>query len=242
MRRHARLRRMFAPYLEGGLPPKEARRVEDHVHSCESCRDELARMGEGLRFARKLARPGSGDAIRPPAFTAPGEEPASLRPPRGGRLRFPASERWDRLTSPATIQTAMALVLIAAAFLAVTGRRSSLGERAARLAKSSGLDVSDYQPTRIPDLPANTRPYIATEGYVREVYLDPVERTLHFKLVEAAHGIGPFVICEILSPAGMAVPSEGSRIRVYGVARFDAQPGRQWYEVNPVLDFLVLKR
>ena len=42
--------------------------------------------------------------------------------------------------------------------------------------------------------------------------------------------------------AEIPVPAEGSRVRVYGVARFDAQAGRGWHEVNPVLDIAVLKR
>ena len=237
-----RLRRSFAAYLEGGLPPDAAARVEDHVRDCVRCRDDLSRMREGLRLARKLERPGADDATRPPAFVAPGSRPVFPRAPRRFRFHFASADRFARLASPAALQTFMALALILAAVLAVTGRRTVFGDRAALLAKSSGLNIGDYHSLRIPDLPANTRPYIATEGYVRDVHLDPEERTLHFKLAEAAHGLGPFVICEILSPAGMAAPSEGSRVRVYGVARFDAQPGRQWYEVNPVLDFAVLKR
>jgi len=31
-------------------------------------------------------------------------------------------------------------------------------------------------------------------------------------------------------------------VRVYGTARYDAQPGRGWHEVNPVLTLAVLKR
>jgi hypothetical protein len=31
-------------------------------------------------------------------------------------------------------------------------------------------------------------------------------------------------------------------VRIYGVARYDGQPGRMWYEVNPVLNIALLKR
>lgn len=40
----------------------------------------------------------------------------------------------------------------------------------------------------------------------------------------------------------MAIPREGSRVRVYGMARYDSQPGRGWHEVNPVMKIDVLKR
>jgi hypothetical protein len=237
-----RLRRTFVPYLEGELPPGEAKRLEDHLRGCERCRAELIRLRAGHQLARHLHRPDTVGASRPPAFEAPESRASFGRVNRGRR----AGDRWtDRLAlraSPAVIQAFMAFALVLAMILAVTGGRMTFRERAALLAKSSTLNISDYHPLRIPDLPSNTRPFIATEGYVRDVYVDPEERTLHFKLVEAAQGSEPFVICEIISPGGMAVPQEGARVRVYGVARYDAQPGRQWYEVNPVLDLAVLKR
>jgi len=237
-----RLRRRFLPYLDNELPPAEAKRVEEHLRACASCRAEFAALRAGHRMAARLGEPGTPGESRPPAYEAPeaGRAVPALR-----RLRR-AGRRWaDRLAplaSPVVIQGMMALVLVLGAVFAVTGRRMTVGERAALLARSSVLTIADYHPLRIPELATNTRPYIATEGYVRDVYLDPEERTLHFKLVEAAQGTEPFVVCEILSSAGMAVPEEGNRVRVYGVARYDGQPGRGWYEVNPVLDFLVLKR
>ena len=32
----------------------------------------------------------------------------------------------------------------------------------------------------------------------------------------------------------MALPQEGNRIRVHGMAPYDARAGRGWHEVNPV--------
>jgi hypothetical protein len=103
------------------------------------------------------------------------------------------------------------------------------------------MDPGDFYPLRIPDLASNTRPRIVTEGYVRDVRIDEEERTLHFKLAEIPQGADPYIVCEIMSPIRMTLPREGSRVRVYGVARYDGQPGREWHEVNPVLNIAVLK-
>jgi len=56
---------------------------------------------------------------------------------------------------------------------------------------------------------------------------------LAFRLVEKPGARGPFAHCEIITP--MAPPRDGTHVRVYGVARYDAHPQRNWYEVNPVL-------
>ncbi len=52
----------------------------------------------------------------------------------------------------------------------------------------------------------------------------------------------PFVICEVRDLQPPDHSGEGSRVRVYGRARFDAQPGRGWHEVNPVMEIAVLNR
>jgi len=237
-----RLRRLFVPYLDGELAPDAVKRVEDHLRRCERCRAELVQLRAGHHLAARLGRSNAAADPHSPVFEAPEAGPAPALPTRVRRAAARWADRLAPLASPAAIQAAMAVALIVAVVFAVTGPRMTVGERAALLAKSNTLNIGDYHSLRIPELPSNTRPYIATEGYVRDVYVDPEEKTLHFTLVEAAQGSEPFVVCEILSPAGMAVPQEGNRVRVYGVARYDSQPGRKWYEVNPVLDFAVLKR
>ena len=151
-------------------------------------------------------------------------------------------ESWlDALTTPRMAQVLMVLVLVQLALLVVSNRRVLFGERNNITAKSSGMDFSDYHHLSIPELKSNTKPHVTTEGYVRDVYADEEEGTLHFKLVEIPQGSEPFVVCEILKPIEMTVPREGSRVRVYGVSRYDGQTNRKWYEVNPVLNIAILK-
>jgi hypothetical protein len=139
------------------------------------------------------------------------------------------------------VQGLTVLVLVLLTLLVVSNRRVLFGERESATVKWSAMDFSNFHPLSIPELATNTRPHIATEGYVRDLHMDKEEGTVHFKLVEIPQGSRPFVVCEIISPTGMSLPREGSRVRVYGVARYDAQPGREWHEVNPVLNIAVLK-
>ena len=64
---------------------------------------------------------------------------------------------------------------------------------------------------------------------------------LSFKLVDELGRPGPFIICEIIDPIKLAPPSVGSRVRVYGVSRYDGQMDHNWYEVHPVLNIEVVR-
>ena len=151
-------------------------------------------------------------------------------------------ETWhDALTSPRAVRVLTVLVLVQLALLVITNRKFLFAERHGPAIQAAALDFSYFQPLPISDIERNTYPRIATEGYVRDVRVDPEERTVHFKLEEIPHGSGAFIMCEIMSPMGVRVPREGSRVRVYGITRFDAQANRNWHEVNPVLNIAVLK-
>jgi hypothetical protein len=234
------LRRKFVPYLEGSLPPPEAKRLEKHILDCDRCRAMLARLRTGHRLAQQLRQFKPEGAQGAPEFEAMMADMGEIVIGRHSWARL--WENWlYSLTTPRTVQGLTALVLVLSALLVVSNRRVLFGERGSAAVKRSAMDFSNFHPLSIPELATNTRPHIATEGYVRDVHIDKEEGTVHFKLVEIPQGSGPFVVCEIISPIGMSLPPEGSRVRVYGVARYDAQPGREWHEVNPVLNIAVLK-
>jgi len=235
------LRKKFVPYLEGELAPGEAKRLEKHLLECGQCRALFGRLRAGHRSAQQLHHLRPEDASSAPEFEAMMADIGDKVPVRHKWIR--AWEDWFyALTTPRVVQVLMALVLVLAAALLVSNRRSPLGDRTGGPDKSTALKFSEFHPLRIPELQANTRPHIAIEGYVRDIHIDREEGTLHFTLAEIPQGLGPFVICEIMSPSGMTLPRDGNRVRVYGVARYDDQPGRKWYEVNPVLNIAVLKR
>jgi len=132
-------------------------------------------------------------------------------------------------------------VVLQLGLLVASNRRLLFGQRGGASAIAGALDLSEFHQLGIRDLKLNTEPHVATQGYVGNVHADEEEGTVAFKLFEDRGGSGPFVVCEIMSPISMPAPREGSYVRVYGVARYDAQTQRNWYEVNPVLNIAPLK-
>lgn len=211
------LRRRFVPYLDGGLRPDQAGRLENHLAGCRECGDLIARIRSGHQAARRFGRLSPDASPRLPEF----------------------EEIWARRPSPSRLSPALAvpalLAVVAglAVILVVSGRPTASRDiRAGR----------EFTPLAIREFAMNSRSRIVTEGFVHNVYYDEQERTLHIKLVEGLQDPEPFVICEIRDVRGLTIPQQGSRVRVYGMARFDAQPGRGWHEVNPVMNIAVLNR
>jgi hypothetical protein len=234
------LRRKFLLSLENRIPSATAKRLELHFARCRSCGDLYARIQAGDRIGREFARLGPDLVPPPPEFEAvrakiiPNPEAAD----RAVRFRM---NPLRALATPLGAGILVVLVLIQTALLVLSNRKTlfpgidpgiSAGARA----------YAGFHPLRIPEFPSNTKTNVFTEGFVRQVYYDEEEKTIHLILVERAQNSEPFVICEIRRPGGMTIPREGTRVRVYGTARFDAQPGREWHEVNPVLDVAILKR
>lgn len=206
-------RRRFLPYLEGGLETDRAGRLEKHLAGCADCAALLTRLRTGHEAGRLLGRLGPDLPGRLPDL-------ADLR-----TTRPPA-----RALSPAI---AAGVILAVAAGLAmiyvVTGPGADRTGRG-------------FARTSIAEFPERLRTRVVTEGFVQDVYYDREERTLHIKLAEGPSDAGPFIICEVRDARALTIPKKGSRIRVYGQARFDAQPGRGWHEVNPVMEIAVLNR
>lgn len=229
------LRRKFIPYLEGQLSSREVGRLDRHLGRCPECRADFARIREGHGLAHRLS------ALHPGA--APAYSAFETRTSCGGRRGGWFWQRWfDVLTMPRVVPVLAAIVLLQLALLLISNRTALTQGRGGAAMKPAALDISRFRTVSISDLPTNTLPHVATEGYVRDVRIDPEEKTLHFILAQRPEGPGPFVVCEIMNPGGITVPREGSRVRVYGVARYDGQAGREWHELNPVLDIAILKR
>jgi hypothetical protein len=234
------LRRKFLLSLENRIPSAEAKRLESHFARCRPCRDLYAKIQAGDRIGREFARLGPDLDPPPPEFEAvrakiiPNPEAAD----RAVRFRM---NPLRALATPLGAGILVVLVLIQATLLVLSNRKMIFPGKDPGLSAGARL-YAGFHPLHIPDFPSNTKTDVFTEGFVRDVYYDEEEKTIHLKLVEMDQTSEPFVICEIRRPGGMTIPRKGARVRVYGTARFDAQPGREWHEVNPVLEVAVLKR
>jgi hypothetical protein len=82
---------------------------------------------------------------------------------------------------------------------------------------------------------ANTEPHVVAEGIVSEVRVDPRDGDVKFRIVENLYTPEPFVVCEVIGPYRIDAPRIGSRVRVFGVSRFDGKEAHQWHEIHPVL-------
>jgi len=139
---------------------------------------------------------------------------------------------------------ALAVIGVAAliaALLVASGRRAAGEERAGTLV-AEALDLSEFHTVNIADIEQNRKPHVVAEGYVSEVRINDEDGDLTFKLVDDLGRPGPFIICEIIDPIKLAPPSVGSRVRVYGVSRYDGQTDHNWYEVHPVLNIEVVRQ
>jgi hypothetical protein len=216
--RCALLRRKFLAHIQGELPRAEAGRLDEHLTGCPKCRDLFERTRSGHEAGRWLGRFPPGPPPRLPEFE---EIWAGRGPDRRLRALVPSLD-------------ARIILAVAAAGLAllVLSHRLRVPDPAAK----------GFTPLAISEFATNTRSRVVTEGFVHNVYFDAEERTLHIKLAEGPRTAEPFVICEIRNPRGLTIPEEGSRVRVYGTARYDDQPGRGWHEVNPVAEIALLRR
>jgi len=232
------IRRKLLPYIEGRVDPRTTGRLEQHMLDCEPCRELVARLRAGHSLAQKLAR------VAPTEIGVSGFGDLMRAHPGATRWQgFAIFHGWpDRLATPRVVTALAILVAVQAGLLVVSNRRVLLGERSSVSARPHELDRRQFRKLTISELKSNSQPHVATEGYVEDVHADEEEGTVAFKLLESPGAPQPFVVCEIVSPIQADAPREGSHVRVYGVARYDAQSDRKWYEVNPVLEITALNR
>jgi hypothetical protein len=229
------LRRTFSLYLNGELEASAVRRLEDHLIDCGSCRTRLARLRNGHRLAQEMPR---FIPQRDP-WTAI-EAAIESQPIKAIDVRRAAN--WSRhFLKPGFALAVIGVTALIAAVLVASGGRSHREEPSGQLI-ADALDLKEFETVNIADIQENLKPHVMTEGYVSEVRLSDEDGDLTFKLVDDLGQPGPFIICEIIDPIKLAAPSVGSRVRVYGVSRYDGQVGRNWYEVHPVLNIEVVRR
>jgi anti-sigma factor RsiW len=230
-------KRRLPIYADGEASRRAAGRIEDHLVDCADCRAALLRLRSGQGFARQVPLrsppPDQWEAIERLI------EADDQRPVKSPGARSPL---WWQ---PARASVAgLLLALISLTLLVVTAvmNRTSRIDSLSPAAVTGSVDLSDFHAVSISDIGRSTEPHVVAEGYVSDVRIDSDDGDLMFKLVDDVRRPQPFIICEIISPIKITAPPVGSRVRVYGVSRYDGKADHQWYEVHPVLSIQVVRR
>lgn len=230
------LRRDLVRYVTDELPADGVRRVEAHLLDCGDCRDAVAHLRSGQRFAAQLPRvKPQGDAWG--RIEAAIDREDARREPATGGVGWRAVGFGPRLAF-----AAVAFVLLLSAVFIALHRRAASEEEPAGLPSFAAADWREFQPVSISGIGSNTKPHVVAEGYVSEVRIDEKDGDLTFKLVDNLDAQDRFIVCEIIEPIRLQPPAVGSRVRVYGVSRYDAERDHNWYEVHPVLNIEVVKK
>ncbi|HEY9230685.1 MAG TPA: hypothetical protein VIS78_01025 [Blastocatellia bacterium] len=228
-------RRELVRYVTEELTPGRVRHVEAHLLDCGACRDAVARLRSGQRFAAQLlqVKPqgDAWDAIE----AAIDREDARRLPATGGG-------DWGAMGfRPRVALAAIATVILLSVIFITLHRRAVSEEEPGGWPSLAAADWREFQPVRIGDIESNTKPHVVAEGYVSEVRIDDKDGDLTFKLVDNLNAQDRFIVCEIIEPIRLQPPAVGSRVRVYGVSRYDGEHDHNWYEVHPVLNIEVVR-
>lgn len=240
----ANLRRNFSLYLNGELSLSEVKLIEDHLLDCASCRARFAQLRNGHRLAQQIPRftPQRDLWASIEAGLEADKNDAEMHTRRARVLEPRSVVRWRGLAvKPGFALAVIGIAALIAAVLIVSARRAPEQDRE-RLLMADALDLSEFRTVNIADMELNRQPHVVAEGFVSEVGVNDEDGDLRFRLVDELGRPGPFIVCEIIDPIHLAPPSVGSRVRVYGVSRYDAQVDHNWYEVHPVLNIEVVRR
>jgi hypothetical protein len=221
----------FTPYADGELNEKAVKQVEKHLLDCNDCRVRLAHLRDGQRFAKYLPHetPEYDNWESIAIVLDADENPAPFVP-------VPPKESfaWRKvLTSPLLASAMLTIAFLVLGFSVFFSKPKS--EFTQAFYTDRPFDAKNFRPVSISDIQNNTKTHVVAEGYVAEVHMDEEDGDLMFKLVEDVSQPQPFIVCEIISTINVAAPTVGSRVKVYGVSRYDADEGRNWHEVHPVL-------
>jgi hypothetical protein len=219
------IQRNLARYLHGELSLQAVKRLEDHLLDCGACRTKVERLRRGDHFARLI--PGLTPVHDPWPEIEKAMESSSV--PR----TTPKARRISIKPTLAYVSTVLSLAL--GALLVIAGQQLN------KAPIGGPMDLDEFHPVKISDLARTSMPHVMAEGYVSDVRANDEDGDLCFRLVDDLRQSGPFVVCEIIDSIKIQPPMVGSRVRVYGVSRFDNKEDHRWYEVHPVLNIEVLK-
>lgn len=230
------LRRDFSLYITGELNAEAVKRVEDHLIDCGSCRVRLARLRNGHRLAQEMPR------LTPSRDPWSAIEAAIRDEQQIAAPEIKAPKAWRTLILKPGFAFAVLGIAALIVSLVVASVRRTTGDEPAGQLIADALDLDEFQTVNIANIHENHKPHVMAEGFVAEIGINDEDGDMRFKLVDELGRPGPFIVCEIIDPIKLKTPPVGSRVRVYGVSRYDGQENHNWYEVHPVLNIEVVHR
>ncbi len=211
------LHRLYPLYLDGAASPSITRRIEKHLLDCSGCRARLVRMRDAKKLLGEL----------PPVAAMPFER-LDLRPrARVARVSFGVPAIVRHFAADALVATAL--------FFGFTLLYTHTAS-----ARNRPFDSSSFRALAIRAVTDTHDPHVIVQGIVTEDAVNEDDEGSHrFRLTDP-NDRNAFVICEILDGDTLRAPKLGSRVRVWGVSRYDSSPDHQWSEIHPVLRVEVL--
>ena len=219
------IQRNLLRYVQGELSLQAVEPLETHLLDCRACRLQVERFRRADHFARLMPGVAPERDLWPQIQKAIEERSAPETAPRVRRV---------------SMRPTLAYVSIALS-LALGGLLVLASQHLTRESISSAIDLDEFHPVKISDIERTSMPHVMAEGFVSEVQANDEDGDLCFRLVDDLRQSGPFVVCEIIDSIKVEPPMVGSRVRVYGVSRFDNKEDHRWYEVHPVLNIEVVK-
>jgi Putative zinc-finger len=233
------LQRNLIYYLHKELDTKTIAKLENHLLDCSPCRAKLAQLHTSQAFLQHLepvklsASANSWNAI----------EAAITKQPTRQSTKFKPSNFTSKLNLKAALWFVGGMLLSSLLFNSFwLINKPPLNEQKNDKPEVISEDSSEgsFRLVSINEMPNNTEPHVVTEGYVSEIRIDPDGDTT-FKIVEKLGSPQPFIVCEIIDSIKLPSPKIGTKVKVYGVSRYDEKANHKWYEVHPVLNIELVK-
>ncbi|KAF0250316.1 MAG: hypothetical protein FD167_278 [bacterium] len=227
------LQRNLIYYLHKELDNKSITNLENHLLDCSFCRGKLAQLRTSQAFVQQL-KPTAIPTNPWNAIEAAITKQSSKQQKVSFNIFLNPNLRAAMWFIGGVLLTSL---LFANLFWPPNNTSNNKAE-----APNEEIEFSseNFRLVSINEMSSNTEPHVVTQGYVSEIRIDADGDTT-FKIVETLGIAKPFIVCEIIDPIKLSPPQVGSKVKVYGVSRYDEKVNHQWYEVHPVLNIELVK-
>ena len=233
------LQRKLIRYLHKELDLNSVSKLENHLLDCNYCRSHLAKLRNSHSLIRNLAMVNpKKDLWQSIESEIINESTEKLAKPTKSTSKRYFSHLPNNLKVAAIVLVMLTTSLIATG-LFISYKKQQVSNQPNK-ATQKNFPRDNFRLVAINEMPSNTEPHIVTEGYVKELRIAP-DGDMTFRLVEQLGLEEPFIVCEIIDPIKLTPPTIGSKVKVYGVSRYDDKINHKWYEVHPVLNIEPIK-